>query len=159
MSKPRAVTLAALLLAGFRLSACGDQPGPAKREAVKAERTPGKAFVLGGDAAHGRSLFLSVCASCHGDQGDGHGEMAVALQPPPPDLRDPSRPQLDDEPLYRLIRDGGPAVGKSAAMMGVGGKLSDGEIRNVAAYVRKLSTATPSQPPSGHSRVKTLAAP
>ena len=35
---------------------------------------------------HGRGLFRSYCASCHGVTGEGHGPLASALKRPPSDL-------------------------------------------------------------------------
>jgi cytochrome c553 len=119
---PQLVGLLVLAVLALAAWACGDETHP-----------------LGGDAEHGHHLYLTTCASCHGEKGDGQGEFSGALSPPPRDLRDPEQQaKLNDEDLYKLLRDGGPSVGLSPAMTGVGGKLPDSAIRDIAAYVRTL---------------------
>ncbi len=39
------------------------------------------------DVAQGRTYYLRYCASCHGDNGSGHGPMASSLKQQPADLR------------------------------------------------------------------------
>jgi mono/diheme cytochrome c family protein len=34
----------------------------------------------------GRKIYAEKCASCHGKQGEGRGELSKSLNPPPPDL-------------------------------------------------------------------------
>jgi mono/diheme cytochrome c family protein len=49
---------------------------------------------------------------------------------------------LSNEYLFRVIKEGGAAVGKSPLMMPWGGALSDAQIWDVVAHVRTLA-----QPP------------
>jgi mono/diheme cytochrome c family protein len=46
---------------------------------------------------------------------------------------------LSNEHLFRVIKEGGAAVGKSPAMAPWGGALSDAQIRDVVAFVRSLA--------------------
>jgi len=87
------------------------------------------------DVAAGKAKYDTICASCHGATGKGDGLAAVALTPKPADL---SKTLLDSAGLANIIKNGGPAVGKSPIMAGFGGTLSDVEIENVAAYIKTL---------------------
>ena len=46
---------------------------------------------------------------------------------------------LTDDYLHRLLKEGGPAVGKSAQMAAWGGTLSDGQLDDLIAFMRSLS--------------------
>ena len=46
---------------------------------------------------------------------------------------------LTDDYLFKVIKFGGAAVGKSPMMAPVGGLLSDQQIRNVIAFIRSLA--------------------
>lgn len=46
---------------------------------------------------------------------------------------------LSDEHLYKVISQGGAAVGKSSLMAPWGGVVNDEGIRDLIAYIRKLS--------------------
>jgi len=97
------------------------------------------AFDLGGDAERGAPLFAKRCKLCHGPEGRGDGTMAEKLDPRPADLTDPKvMSRWSDEELYRIVRDGGAAVGLSPRMIGWGKIASDQEIRDMAAFVRTL---------------------
>jgi high-affinity iron transporter len=110
-----------------------------------AAAAPPPGFKLGGDVAKGRQVYAMSCATCHGDAGDGRGEAAGVLNPRPSDLTDAARmAKLSDWDLYRVIRDGGPAVGLSEAMQAFKPLLPDSDLRNVAAFVRLL--AKPKRP-------------
>ncbi len=109
------------------------------------------AFVLNGDAAKGKDKFQAMCASCHGPEGKGDGAAAKALTPPPTNFADAANAdRLTDEWVYKMIRDGGQANGKSPLMVSWKASLKDDEIRNVAAYVRgfvpKKAPAAPAAP-------------
>ena len=46
---------------------------------------------------------------------------------------------LSDDTLFRVIKEGGPAIGKSPQMAAWGENLSDQTIRELVAYVRTLA--------------------
>jgi mono/diheme cytochrome c family protein len=119
-------TLAALGLA------CGSgEPAAANRPATVA------------DASRGASHYQTLCASCHGPRGAGDGPAGAGLEPKPARHDDGATMNaLSNEHLFRVIAEGGAAVGKSPRMAPWGGALSDDEIRDVIAFLRSLA-----QPP------------
>ena len=59
------------------------------------------------DVARGASLYVQVCASCHGPEGAGDGPAGIGLDPAPSNLRDPARMRaLSPFALYSTIRYG-----------------------------------------------------
>ncbi len=88
----------------------------------------------------GETDYATYCAPCHGAGGDGDGPMSALLDPKPARHSDAAlMSALSDETLFRVIKDGGPAVGKSAQMAAWGDRLSDETIHDLVAYVRSLS--------------------
>ncbi len=115
------------------------QPAPAPAPAVPS--TPSAPSASGGgDASRGAAAYAVYCASCHGARGDGDGPVAAALDPRPAKHSDGATMNaLSDEHLFRVIKEGGPAAGKSPLMAAWGGSLSDAQIRDVVAYIRSLA--------------------
>jgi len=92
------------------------------------------------DAAIGATLYAANCVPCHGPRGDGDGPAAVALVPKPAKHHDGAYMNaLSNEHLFRVVKEGGPSVGKSPLMAPWGGILSDAQIWNVVAFVRTLA--------------------
>ena len=93
-----------------------------------------------GDAAKGQATFQKLCSGCHGTTGKGDGAMGAALNPKPKDLSNKAyNGSLKDDYLMKIIKEGGPAVGKSPMMPNVGSSLKDGEVADVIAYIRSLA--------------------
>jgi mono/diheme cytochrome c family protein len=153
------VTVLATFLAATAAAGCtrteeetqGSRPPEARAEPearphAPAEPTPAArapAAAAAADPARGRALYQSYCASCHGPEGDADGPAGQALDPRPARHSDGATMNaLSNEHLVRVIRDGGPAVGKSPLMAPWGGTLTDAQIRDVVAFVRSLA-----QPP------------
>lgn len=91
-----------------------------------------------GDPAKGKEIFQTNCATCHGPEGKGNGPAAAALNPKPRNLSDAEyMSTLSNEHLIKVITEGGASVGKSPMMAAWGGILSQNDILNVVAYVRK----------------------
>jgi len=91
-----------------------------------------------GDPAKGKEKYTQICASCHGQGGKGDGPAAAALDPKPRNLSDPKYVStLSDEQIFKTVKEGGAAVGKSPLMPAWGGVLSDNDIWNVIAYLRQ----------------------
>jgi protein SCO1/2 len=87
----------------------------------------------------GAEHYAAYCASCHGSSGDGDGPLAATLDPRPARHSDRNRmAALSDGDLFRVIKEGGPAIGKSPQMAAWGGSLSDDSIGDLVAYVRTL---------------------
>lgn len=94
----------------------------------------------------GRRLYVAICAYCHGVSGDGFGLNAPNLPVPPRDHTDPAYMNpLTDEQLFKVIKFGGPAVGKLAFMPPWGGRFSDREITALVAYIRSLARSSPTK--------------
>jgi mono/diheme cytochrome c family protein len=101
-----------------------------------------------GDAAKGKVIFTTNCASCHGDSGKGDGPVGAALNPHPRDftkaefkfdtLKD-GKPG-SDAALALVIKNGAGMYGGSPLMAPWGGTLSDADIQNVIAYIRTFHT-------------------
>jgi len=67
--------------------------------------------------AEAAKLFVMRCAMCHGPTGAGDGSAAANLSPKPRNLQDSSwQDSVDDAYIEKIIKLGGLAVGKSAAM-------------------------------------------
>ncbi len=108
-------------------------------------------FVLGGDAAKGEATFKTLCASCHGEKGAGDGAAAAALNPKPANFTDAKHAsEVTDEYIYKMIKEGGAANGKSPMMVAWAAVIGeDSKVRDVAAYVRSLSkSAKPAEKPA-----------
>ncbi len=121
-------------------------PAAAPAAAAKAApAAPAGKFELKGDAAKGEVTFKTMCAACHGETGKGDGAAAAALNPKPADFTDAKRAAAaTDEYVYKMVKDGGAANGKSPMMTPWGPVLNDDQkVRDVAAYVRTLSAKKP----------------
>jgi cytochrome c oxidase cbb3-type subunit 3 len=143
------------------LAACGDpgdggvaQPTPAPAaESAEAPAAEKKSSLLGpevvqaavgshlkGDPFRGAAHYGVLCASCHGEKGCGDGPLAASLRTKPANHCDGVvMNELEDEYLFRIIKEGGAAVNKSPLMAPWGGTLDDAQIRDVVAYVRSLA--------------------
>ena len=112
-------------------------PPPAPPPAAMA---PGAMAPGARDVAKGAATYQQLCASCHGPRGAGDGPAGQALEPKPAKHGDGNYMNgLSNEHLFRVIKEGGAAVGKSPAMAPWGGALSDAQIWDVVAFVRSLA--------------------
>jgi mono/diheme cytochrome c family protein len=85
--------------------------------------------------ARGSATFKRYCALCHGANGDGKGRAAVGYKPPPANLVASPYPDAYKE---LIIRKGGQAIGRSPYMPPWGDELSDQQIRDLLAYLRRI---------------------
>jgi cytochrome c553 len=116
-----------LLLALLVSAACGKntEPPPPSSGSPNAQPESGpkdKAPAGGGSAAmapadQARQMFNTVCATCHGANGDGNGPAAANLTPKPRNYTDAAwQASVTDDYLHQVILKGGQAMGKSALM-------------------------------------------
>lgn len=99
-------------------------------------------FELKGDAAKGEAQYKTMCVSCHGEKGDGTGAAAAALTPKPTNFTDAANAdRLTEEWVYKMVKEGGAANGKSPLMVSWSGAMNDQQIRDVSAYVLKFKPA------------------
>lgn len=87
----------------------------------------------------GERLYLTYCAGCHGETGEGDGLHSFTLNPPPANHADSSlMSTLSDKYLLEVIRKGGASAGKSPEMPRWGDVLNKNQIENVIIHVRTL---------------------
>jgi cytochrome c oxidase cbb3-type subunit 3 len=95
--------------------------------------------VQAADVEQGKKLYGQFCASCHGQSGKGDGPAAAALNPKPRDHTDKEyMSKMSDEDMFKVIKNGGVAIGKSPLMPPWGASLKDDQIKDVVAYIRTL---------------------
>ncbi|MDP3151522.1 MAG: cytochrome c [Archangium sp.] len=100
------------------------------------------AFDLKGDAAKGEAHYKTLCISCHGEKGDGNGPAGAAMNPKPGNFTDPANAErITGEWVYKMVKNGGAANGKSPMMVAWSGALNDQQVRDVSAYVLKFKPA------------------
>ncbi len=88
-----------------------------------------------GDTRRGRVIFKRACVACHGKNGTGRGVLAHLIHISMIDFTiSENMKSMSDEDLVKLIREG-----KGDYMPSWKGTLSDGEITDVASYVRLLA--------------------
>jgi mono/diheme cytochrome c family protein len=92
-------------------------------------------------AAHAqdaKQLYEKSCNMCHGPSGKGDGPAGKMLKPPPADLGTALKGKADPA-IAKIIKEGGKAVGRSAAMPAYGSKLNDDQINSLVQLVKGFS--------------------
>lgn len=123
-----------LLVAVLLLAACGkgDKPPAPTSGAPNAKPETGPDQVAdNGDEQpktprqEASTLFISVCATCHGTDGTGNGPAAESLPIKPRNYTDTAwQDATTDAAIAKIIVEGGQSVGKSP-MMPAQGQLKD----------------------------------
>jgi high-affinity iron transporter len=99
---------------------------------------PGTA-VAQGNAEAGKQLYQTYCSMCHGPDGKADTPIAKSLTPKPRDHTDGAyMNSLSNEHLFKVIKQGGPAVGKAPIMPGQP-DLKDAQIQDIITFVRSLA--------------------
>ena len=92
-----------------------------------------------GNVEAGGKLYQVRCSPCHGPDGKAATPTAQALTPKPRDHTDGAyMNQLSNEHLAKVVKNGGPSVGKSQ-IMPAHPDLNDQQIEDVIAFVRALA--------------------
>jgi mono/diheme cytochrome c family protein len=88
----------------------------------------------------GKKLYMTQCAMCHGDKGDGKGEIVEEMNIHPPDFTSPDtlKKRTDGE-LFAIIGSGSPV------MPAQGKRLSENHKWNLVNYLRALSGEKPAK--------------
>ncbi len=108
----RFTLLASVVALGVMTAGCQPPPQPASNTSD----LPPQAVSTTPDA-EARQIYGSRCAPCHGASGGGDGVAAVALNPKPRNFHEGEwQASVTDAQIETAIRQGGAAVGKSAAM-------------------------------------------
>ncbi len=85
-------------------------------------------------------LYATSCSSCHGPRGGGDGPLSAGLVPKPAKHADGAYMNaLSNDHIFKVIKEGGSSVGKSATMAPWGPSMSDDEIHGLVAFVRSLA--------------------
>ncbi|MCP4808635.1 MAG: cytochrome c [Proteobacteria bacterium] len=127
------------------LTACGsDTPEPAAEPAPAPEPVAEPAPAPEPAAFDAKAAFEQVCGVCHGAGGAGDGVAGAALDPKPANFTDAAfwTDERTDEVLFKAIKEGGGAVGKSPLMAPYGGQYDDAQI---TAMVEHIKTMRPAQ--------------
>src|SRR5215510_293807 len=92
-----------------------------------------------GNVEAGGKLYQARCSPCHGPDGKAATPTAQALNPKPRDHTEGAyMNQLSNEHLAKVIKNGGPSVGKSQ-IMPAHAELNEQQIEDVIAFVRTLA--------------------
>ncbi len=112
-------------------------PHPAEITAEdKAKKNPVKFTEVSVD--RGKKIYGTQCALCHGDKGDGKGELATDMKLNLPDFTKPdSLKDRTDGELFAIIGAGRDPMPSQA------GRLSDVHRWNLVNYLRALSGKVP----------------
>ena len=118
--------------------ACGAAGATWATEAVAADDVPAAAM------KEAEGIFKTRCTTCHGASGKGDGPAAAGLNPKPRDMTDPAwQKSVTDEQIEKIIKSGGPAVGKSPLMPGNPDLASKPDvIKALRVLVRKMGKAS-----------------
>ncbi len=95
-------------------------------------------LVCSGFAASVEQIYIKECASCHGKTGKGDSPMAAKLKPTPTDFTNCElMKSRSDKDLAAIIKQGGPAVGKSPFMPSFTRK-TDAQIDTLVTYLHSF---------------------
>jgi mono/diheme cytochrome c family protein len=84
-----------------------------------------------------KEMFSELCARCHGPQGFGDGPDGASLATRPRNFHDCALMAKDSDALvFREVKGGSSAIGRSNDMPSWGEALEDGQIKGLIAFVR-----------------------
>lgn len=132
--------IAVALFAALGASACS------KSEDASAGSTPEKTNAstttvvkVDDSAAKAKEIFAQRCTPCHGAEGRGDGAASASLNPHPRNFHDAEwQKSVTDEHLINIIKMGGSAVGKSAAMPGNPDLKDEAVLNALKDHIRSL---------------------
>jgi mono/diheme cytochrome c family protein len=117
--------------------------GTALREAVghQAAEVEEPLPPLSDDLANGGEIYQEMCSRCHGEVGKTSSRLGSSFYPPAPQLPGHGS-EWSERELFWIIKHGI----RNTAMPAWGSLLSDGDIRQVAALVKRFDTVPVPQP-------------
>jgi mono/diheme cytochrome c family protein len=84
--------------------------------------------------AQSKKMYGYDCAVCHGDTGDGKGDLAADLKVPLPDFTNPAAlKDIPDGELFYAIKNG------KGKMPGEGDRLKTDDVWNMVIYVKSFA--------------------
>jgi len=102
-----------------------------------------------------KDIYLSKCAICHGENGNGDGFNAAYLITPPTQHADAKyMSEKPDDTLFDGIFAGGYILNKSHLMPAWGNTLNNEEITGLVQYMRELCSCNPPKWSSDNKTVK-----
>ena len=111
-----------------------------------------EAAFTGISLASGETIYTANCSGCHGARGRGDGPLSAGLQPAPAKHADGAYMNtLSNAHLYKVIAEGGAAVGKSPMMAPWGTSLSGDDINSLIVFIRTLPEPAYEGPVPGNS--------
>lgn len=134
------MTLVILLVCAFPVS--GQEQAPAQATTPTSNTIPAEAAhrvnptkPTAKSLAHGKKSYRYDCAMCHGDKGDGKGEIATSVKLKMGDFTDPAtlKNRTDGE-LFYIIKNG------HGQMLPEGDRIKPTELWNIVNYIRSLSS-------------------
>ena len=93
----------------------------------------------GVQAQDAKQQYEKSCNMCHGPAGKGDGPAGKMLKPPPADFATVLKGKADAD-TAKIIKEGGKAVGKSAAMPAFGSKLKDDQLQALVEYMKGFAS-------------------
>jgi mono/diheme cytochrome c family protein len=142
MLKPFLIVSALVLAGAFAPPPQAQQPAaPAAAAAAPAAKIPSDAAntvnpvkPTAESQARAKKIYGYECAMCHGESGDGAGDLAKNMKAKMADFRDPSalKGHTDGE-LFYIIKNG------KGEMDGEGARVKPEEAWNLVIYLRSLS--------------------
>jgi mono/diheme cytochrome c family protein len=106
-----------------------DKPMPADAATLTNPVTP-----TAESRAHAKMMYGIDCAMCHGDNGNGKGDLVGDMHLSMKDLRDPDTlKDMSDGQLYYIIKNG------KGKMPAEGDRAKDDALWNLVIYVRELA--------------------
>ena len=117
-----------------------DEPQPAHDFKLtpedKTHKNPQKFTTV--SVERGKKIYTTQCAMCHGEKGDGKGDLAGEMKTPLPDFTKPgSLEKFSDGELFAMIGNG------SFPMPSQGVRMKDYRKWQLVNYMRALSGKTP----------------
>ena len=87
--------------------------------------------------AQAKKMYGYDCTICHGEKGDGKGEIAAEQKPPLKDWTDPAALQgMTDGEIFYIIQNG------KGTMTGEGARLKADDVWNMVVLVRSFAKKT-----------------
>ncbi|MBI1745165.1 MAG: cytochrome c [Acidobacteria bacterium] len=101
----------------------------------------GQAKLPGAKSAGAAKIHNQYCAKCHGERGKGDGPTTKTLKKMKMTdwTNKPIMAKFTDDDLFKIVSEGGKAVGKSNLMPGFKAKLKEKDIRGQVTYIRSFS--------------------
>ena len=128
------------------LGAC--QPAP--KTDLAAEKAKADSLRVAAAIEAGAPVYLQHCAMCHGDGGNGDGDVAVGIATQGVKvarLNDLDRmSKLSREDLLKVVRNGGAHTGRSNFMPAWADSLDETQLNNVVEFIASLASTNPAIP-------------